>query len=180
MQAHTFQVSVVMQKARVTGPMSRWQTWQWRLDRVIDHDPGHGTAPQRLHQDDDLELWLFPAFTVELHRDDAEGYYLNATSEVSCWFVMWRMIDHPSGEPIAQPQLVSLSYHMAGRLLDAQESLESTPVAPEIKRILLEFAEEHYQIEPKKRQRPASFRGLQDRFGNPAKVSTSKPRKGSQ
>src|SRR5690606_23853056 len=100
------------------------------------------------------------------HRDDAEGYYLNATSDVSCWFVMWRMMDHPSGEAIAQPQLVSLSYHMAGRMLDAQESLESAPVSPAIKRILLEFAEAHYQIEPRKRQRPASFRGLQDRFGN--------------
>lgn len=180
MQAPTFHVSVVMRKARVTGPMSRWQTWQWRLDRVIDFDALHGEGPQCIHQDNDLELWLFPDFKVELHRDDAEGYYLNATSEVSCWFVMWRMMDHPSGEPLAEPQLVSLSYHMAGRLLDAQEHVESVPVSPDLKHTLLVFAEEHYQLEPRKRQRPASFRGLQDRFGNPVKVTTSKPSKGSR
>jgi hypothetical protein len=36
------------------------------------------------------------------------------------------------------------------------------------------FADEHYVPEPKRRKRPDSFRPLQDRFGNPASVSTGK------
>ena len=34
--------------------------------------------------------------------------------------------------------------------------------------------DEHYVIEPKRRKRPESFKPLQDRFGNPAAVSTEK------
>jgi hypothetical protein len=37
-----------------------------------------------------------------------------------------------------------------------------------------EFAQAHYTPEPRKRRRPQSFRGLEDRFGNPASVSTIK------
>ena len=40
------------------------------------------------------------------------------------------------------------------------------------------FVAEHYQPEPKRRKRPDSFRTLQDRFGNPASVSTEKLRGG--
>ena len=45
---------------------------------------------------------------------------------------------------------------------------------PEVVAWLREFTEQHYVVEPKRRQRPQSFRGLQDRFGNPASVSTTK------
>jgi hypothetical protein len=36
------------------------------------------------------------------------------------------------------------------------------------------FVDEHYVPEPRKRSRPQSFLPLQDRFGNPASVSTVK------
>jgi hypothetical protein len=34
--------------------------------------------------------------------------------------------------------------------------------------------DEHYVVEPKRRQRPESFRALTDRFGNPVAISTEK------
>jgi hypothetical protein len=40
------------------------------------------------------------------------------------------------------------------------------------------FAEHHYAPELKKRQRPQSFQGLTDRFGQPASVSTIEKRRG--
>ena len=70
--------------------------------------------------------------------------------------------------------MVSLSYHDAGRWLDAQETVEQVPAPPHVVEWLRAFAQEHYVVEPKKRQRPESFRPLQDRFGNPASVSTEK------
>ena len=36
------------------------------------------------------------------------------------------------------------------------------------------FVDAHYVLEAKRRQRPQSFKPLQDRFGNPARVSTDK------
>ena len=70
--------------------------------------------------------------------------------------------------------MVSLSYHDAGRWLDAQETVEQVPAPEGVVAWLREFVETHYVQEPKKRQRPQSFKGLQDRFGQPASVSTEK------
>jgi hypothetical protein len=113
---------------------------------------------------------------VELFRDDAEGYYLNATTPAPCWFVLWRMEEEATiaAEPIARPVAVSLSYHDAGRWLDAQEMVEQVPAPAQVVEWMRDFAESHYVPEPKRRKRPESFRRLEDRFGNPASVSTGK------
>jgi hypothetical protein len=169
-------VAVLMRRERIQGPMSRWQAWRWVLGDVVPNEPGFGDAPRRLRQTDDEEHWLHPGFAVELFRDDAEGYMLNASTPAPCWFVLWRMDEEAVGgeEPIARPVMVSLSYHDAGRWLDAQETVEQVPAPAEVIEWMREFADAHYTPEPKRRQRPQSFKGLQDRFGNPAAVSTEK------
>ena len=80
--------------------------------------------------------------------------------------------------PRAVPQAVSLSYHDAGRWLDAQETVETSPAPAELVQALLAFAEQHFVPEPKKRQRPQSFQRLTDRFGQPVSISTEGKRKG--
>ncbi|MDX3906537.1 MAG: DUF3305 domain-containing protein [Pigmentiphaga sp.] len=179
-RAPSIDVAVIMRKERVQGPMSRWQPWQWTLDDVVMNEPAFGTAPHRLRADTERELWLHPGYTVELFRDDAEGYYLNASTEAPCWFVMWRMEDARDAdhEPLARPQLVTLSYYHAGRLLDAQETVEQVPAPTSVVEWLRAFVAEHYVPEPKRKRRPVSFVPLQDRFGNPASVSTGVGRKG--
>jgi hypothetical protein len=165
-----------MRRERIHGPMSRWQPWRWVLADVVPHEPGFGDVPRRLLQTDDEERWLHPGFVVELFRDDAEGYMLNVTTPAPCWFVLWRMEEEPTvgDEPMARPVMVSLSYHDAGRWLDAQETVEQVPAPVDVIEWARAFAESHYTPEPKRRQRPQSFKGLQDRFGNPAAVSTEK------
>jgi hypothetical protein len=115
---------------------------------------------------------------VELFKDDAEGYYLNCSTDVPCWFVLWRMEDEPSvfAEPIPRPTVVSLSYYDAGRWLDAQETVEQVPAPLEVIDWLKAFVAEHYVIEPKRRKRPESFKSLTDRFGNPVTISTGRRR----
>jgi hypothetical protein len=106
-------------------------------------------------------LRLHPGLEVALHRDEAEGYYLNLTSGAPVWFVMWRTgDDDPS---LAWPELVTLSYNEAGRLLDAQERVDNVPLPGEYVAWLQGFAEEHYHPEPKQRRRPASFRSPGER-----------------
>jgi Protein of unknown function (DUF3305) len=172
----SLQVAVTMRKERLTGAAARWQDWRWRLHDVALQQEGFGSEPRCLHQSDDDAHWLFPAITVELFKDSAEGYYLNATTPAPCWFVLWRMEEEPaiSTEPIAVPTAVSLSYHDAGRWLDAQETVEQVPAPQEVIDWMNAFAEEHYVPEPKKRKRPESFKRLEDRFGNPVSVSTEK------
>ncbi len=150
-QRPRIQVAVVMRREAIDN--------RWQLHDVVLHEPAFGDTPRCLRRDERTEDWLHPGHTVELFRDDAEGYYLNVTTPAPCWFVMWRMEDEATvaDEPIARPQIVTLSYHDAGRWLDAQE---------------------HYTPEPKRRKRPDSFKPLQDRFGNPASVSTGKTYRG--
>lgn len=172
-------VAVIMRKERITGAMSRWQEWRWVLDDVVVNEPTFGATPRLLYKDESHERWLHPGYTVRLFRDDAEGYLLNITTESPCWFVLWRMHDPEDGtEPQARPEIVTLSYHDAGRWLDAQETVEQVPAPDQIVQWMSAFVDENYVPEPKRRKRPASFQSLQDRFGNPASVSTLKKYRG--
>ena len=169
----SIEVAVIMRRERIANA---WQPWRWVLADVVPQEPAFGSEPRMLFKSDDEERWLHPGFTVELFRDDAEGYYLNVTTPAPCWFVLWRMEEEATvgDEPLARPIMVSLSYHDAGRWLDAQETVEQVPAPAYVVEWMRAFADEHYVIEPKRRKRPESFKPLQDRFGNPASVSTEK------
>lgn len=172
-QRPNIQVAVTMRKERLTGAAARWLDWRWKLHDVALDEGAFGAVPRCLQSGDDGAHWLFPAMTVELYRDDAEGYYLNATTDQPAWFVMWRMEEELglADELIAVPQVVSLSYHDAGRWLDSQETVEQLPCPQDVAKWMAEFCQTHFVTEPKRRVRPESFKRLEDRFGNPASIS---------
>lgn len=172
-------VAVVMRRERIDN---RWQPWRWSLADIVPHEEGFGATPRLLLKDEREERWLHPGFKVELFTDDGEGYYLNVTTAQPCFWVVWRMEEEAllAEEPIAIPQIVTLSYHDAGRWLDAQETVEQVPAPPQVVQWLQQFVEQHYVPEVKRRQRPQSFKTLTDRFGNPARVSTDKKTGGGQ
>ena len=173
-------VAVLMRREPVQGAMARWQPWRWTLDDVVPHEPGFGEQPRLLRASEHEALWMFPDWLVELFTDDAEGYWLNATSPTPAFFVMWRMSDPEDGsQPQAVPQAVSLSYHDAGRWLDAQETVETAAAPVDVVAWMQSFAEAHFVPEPKRRQRPQSFQRLTDRFGQPVSISTEGKRKGA-
>ena len=172
----SIEVAVIMQRVPNTGVASRWQPWRWELADVVSQEPGFGTGARLLYKSDSEERWLHAGLKVELFKDDAEGYYLNASTDVPCWFVLWRMEDEPglAAEPIPLPVVVSLSYYDAGRWLDAQETVEQVPAPAPVVQWINAFTDEHYVVEPKRRKRPESFRSLSDRFGNPVSITTDK------
>ena len=170
-QRPSTEVAVIRRRERIKNP---GQAWRWALAEVVPHEAAFGTQARLLVRNDDEERWLHPGFVVELFRDDAEGYYLNITTPAPCWFVLWRMDESGDGQALARPAMVSLSYHDAGRWLDAQETVEQVPAPAHIVEWMRAFTDAHYVIEPKRRRRPESFKPLQDRFGNPASVSTEK------
>jgi len=168
-------VAVVLARLATQGPAARWQPWRWTLADVVPDEPAFGAAPRLLRADAHEQRWLYPGFAVELFRDDAAGYRLNLDSPAPCWFVMWRVDEEAAeGSSAAMPVAVSLSYHDAGRWLDAQETVEQVPAPPEVLDWLRAFTDEHFSPEPKRRARPQSFRPLADRFGQPARVSTGR------
>lgn len=145
-------VAVVME--RESAP-NQWEAWRFKLVDVVPHEDPFGTAPRVLRDDGRVQRSLFPGFTLELFRDEAEGYYLNLSSGAPVWFVMWRIDDDDPSR--AWPETVSVSYTEAGRWLDAQERIDNVPLPADLVGWLQAYTDEHYRPEPKKRRRPQSF-----------------------
>jgi hypothetical protein len=153
-----FQAAVLIERRRRPNA---WEEWSFRIAEVLRDEGQFGTERRLLRDDGDVAQFLFPDLPVSLHRDEAEGYYLNLTSGSPVWFVMWRISDTDAS--IAWPEFVTLSYNEAGRLLDAQERVDNVPLPPDVTQWLQAFADEHYRPEPKKRRRPVSFDAPENR-----------------
>jgi hypothetical protein len=134
---------------------SRWEQWGFRIADVLIDDGRFGAVPRVLRDDGRSALFLHPGLCVTLFRDEAEGYYLNLTSGGPVWFVMWRVDDDDRSR--AWPEMVTLSYNEAGRLLDAQERVDNVPLPAEVREWVQVFTDQNYQPEAKQRRRPASF-----------------------
>jgi hypothetical protein len=159
MDANTrLQVAVLIEEQRQPNA---WEAWRFRIEDVVLDEGQFGMEPRVLRDDGRNLLRLHPGLEVALHRDEAEGYYLNLSSGAPVWFVMWRSDD---GDPSrARPELVTLSYDVAGRLLDAQERVDNVPLRGEPLAWLQAYTEANYRPEPKKRNRPPSFRAPGER-----------------
>jgi hypothetical protein len=151
-------VAVLMERLRQPNA---WEAWQFRIAGVLLDHGEFGPAPRTLREDGRQTHVLHPGLSAALHRDEAEGYYLNLSSGAPVWFVMWRIDDDDPSR--AWPELVTLSYNEAGRLMDAQERVDTVPLGPQERDWLQAYADEHYHPEPKERRRPASFRAPQQR-----------------
>jgi hypothetical protein len=148
-----FPLAVVMQRRPA---QSRWADVVWEPFGVV---PGHqGEAAKLLVEHDDVVQWLHPGFALELHRDEAEGYYMNVSSANARVFVLWRM----EGEQ-ALPLHVTASSDEAGRWLDGGHSVDGVAMPPEIYAWVGDYVEKNYRPEPKKRIRPRSFQQPKDR-----------------
>ncbi|MEK7436939.1 MAG: DUF3305 domain-containing protein [Pseudomonadota bacterium] len=145
-----FHIAVIMERRALTN---RWQTHAWEAIGIVP-DPGDAATPRVLRQDAASTQWLHGGFEAELHRDEAENYYLNLSAAQACVFVIWRM-----EEDLAVPKFVTLSYGEAARFMEASEQVDTTPMPGDMRDRLGEFVAEHYKPEPKRRSRPPSFRG---------------------
>ena len=132
----------------------RWQSEKWEAIGVVE-DEGTQTAPTQLMNDQFRARWLHPGYTLNLYRDEAEGYYLNLSAPQPFVFVMWRLEDD-----MARPSILTLSYNEAARMMDADEHVDGVPVPEQWREPLDAFVALHYRPETKnKRMRPPSFKG---------------------
>jgi len=149
----TLHAAVLIERLRQPNA---WEDWQFRIADVLIDNGEYGDEPRTLRDDGRHSHVLHPGFAVTLHRDEGEGYYLNLSSGAPAWFVMWRIDDEDASH--AWPELVTLSYNEAGRLMDAQERVDNVPLPADVRAWLQAYTDEHYRPEPKERRRPASFR----------------------
>src|ERR1041384_6347999 len=86
---------------------NRWVDCVWEPWSVLASEE-RGAARQLLDEPG-LAQWLHPGFTLQLHRDEAEGYYLNVSGPAPSVFILWRM-DDDRGLPLD----VTVSWEEAG------------------------------------------------------------------
>jgi len=135
---------------------SHWVDSIWEPFGVV---PGYPTGERRILVEDGSRVqWLHPGFTLVIHRDEAEGYYLNVSGSRPSVFVLWRM----EGEQ-ALPLDVTVSSDEAGRWLDGGHSVDRVAMQPEIFAWLGEWVENNYRPQPKVRIKPRSFKHPKDR-----------------
>jgi hypothetical protein len=169
--------AVLMRKQNIDNP---WVSYRWVPQEVLpdfgqfNSNQSNSIAGQFLGRDADGESWLFTGYELDLFPDEAEGYYLNVSATAPSWFVMWRLeedveryIDEQSlalaksESSFAIPHRICVSYNEAARLLDGGESVDTIPMSAEHASWLQEYVNEKYRPEPKKRHKPASFKGAE-------------------
>ena len=156
MQKPTKTLAVIMQR-RATR--NRWVSVAWEPWSVLESDEPQG-GPRMLVERADVAQWLYPGFELVLHRDEAEGYYLNVSTDSPKVFVLWIM-DAARGVPLQ----VTASYHEASRWMDAGHTMDCVPMPADLFAWVGEYVENNYRPEPRKRIKPRSFVHPKDRVG---------------
>ena len=151
----TRKLSVILSRETVE---SRWEDHRWHLLGAV---PDVGGEPRVIVETRETLQRVFPGFEVTLHRDEAEGYYLNASSGAPSVFVSIRRDD---GSEDPYPFQATLSYNEAARWMDGGEKVDRVVAWPELAAWMGEWVEANYRPEPKKRQRPRSFEGKEGRL----------------
>ena len=169
--------AVLMRKQNIDNP---WISFRWVPQEVLPDfgqfsaNQSNAISGQFLGRDADGESWLYTGYYLDLFPDEAEGYYLNVSATTPSWFVMWRLeedidryIDEQSlalakaESSFAVPHRICVSYNEAARLLDGGESVDTIPMSEQHTAWLQEYVNDNYRPEPKKRHKPASFKGAE-------------------
>ena len=87
----TQKLAVIIQREAVE---SRWESHRWQL---LDAIPDVGGTPRTILESETTLRRLFPGFEVTLFPDEAEGYYLNASSVEPSVFVSIRHDEGATG-----------------------------------------------------------------------------------
>jgi hypothetical protein len=150
----TFPIAVVMERR---ASSNRWQSEVWEPIGVLAGYQGKGGVRQ-LVDAGGVQQWLHPGLVLKLRREEAEGYYLNVSTDSPRVFVLWRL-DEGRGLPLE----VTVSYNEGARWLDGGHSVDGVPMPPEIFAWVGEYVEANYRPEPRTRIKPRSFIHPKDR-----------------
>jgi uncharacterized protein DUF3305 len=151
----TRKIAVILERESVE---SRWESHRWTLVGVV---PDVGGEPRTIMERPTSFQRLFPGLDLTLFPDEAEGYYLNASSEAPSVFVSLRT-DEASGD--MYPFQATLSYNEAARWMDGGEMVERVVAWTELAAWMGQWVEDNYRPEPKRRRKPRSFEGKEGRL----------------
>jgi len=152
MPALRFPVAVVVERIPLAN---RWASEKWQIG-AVERDDSPLRVAVRLSDDATGTRWRFTGFGIELHASESEGYFLNITAPEPKIFVMWRMLDADTIAAdglAARPELVTVSFNEAARLMDGGEMVDAVPLPPDVLAWMQPFVAANYKPEPKRKVR---------------------------
>ena len=164
MPALRFPIAVVVERIPLAN---RWTSEKWQIG-AVERDDSPLQVAVKLSDDASGTRWRFTGFAIELHLSESEGYFLNITAPDPKIFVMWRMLDGDSVGPdglSARPEMVTVSYNEAARLMDGGEKVDAVPLLPEVLAWMQPFVDANYKPEPKRKVRRNELYERDDKLG---------------
>lgn len=154
--AQTFPVAVMVARENVTD--NRWISERWRVVGVVVGDmiTAADDGPREIRRDEQGEHFLWPGFTVELFKDDCESYYFNLLAEKPSLFVVCHQ-DEENGAAL-EPFLATVSWDEAASYLEADTTVASVAMPPEIYGPVERFVLTHYVPEKRKKRKRVDWR----------------------
>jgi hypothetical protein len=152
MPALRFPVAVVIERIPLAN---RWASEKWQIG-AVERDDSPLPVAVKVSDDATGARWRFTGFGVELHASESEGYFLNITAPEPKIFVMWRMLESEriaADGLSARPELVTVSYNEAARLMDGGEMVDVVPLFPELLAWVRPYVAANYKPEPKRKVR---------------------------
>ena len=146
-----YPVAVIFER---TVLANRWVSERWEAVAALPTDNDEVSAPALVDDVPPRTRWRFEGCALELHRSEADGYFLNISSAEPKVFVMWRRREDSCEDdsvPSVRPQALTVSYNEAARLMDGGEQVDAVPMPPQILEWMTPFVAEHYKGEPRRK-----------------------------
>ena len=120
-------ISVVMEKK---PSQHKWIDFSYKAIGVIAGQITQETGVKKIHQENDVERYLFSGLKLQLFVDECESYYHNLMSPKPGCFVVADNMDDPNDMPV--PYLVSLSFDEVHAYLEGDEHVYAMDIPPEL------------------------------------------------
>ena len=124
-----------------------------------EHLAGKGSRRTPIHEADEEAQYLWSGLPLELHRDEAEAYWYNLTSENPSLFVICH--ESPDGE--LTPFRVTADRDLAAVCLESDEQVFAVPLPPELYQSIEQFVVTHFEPQERKKRKRKNWSESADR-----------------
>lgn len=123
----------------------------WSAVSVVvgQHLSGEAPGATTIREDEEKAEYLWSGLPLEFHRDEAEAYWYNLTSESPSLFVICH--ESPDGE--LTPFRVTADRDSAAVCLESEDQVFAVPVPPEIYQNLEQFVVRHFVPQERKKRK---------------------------
>lgn len=154
-------ISVMLEQARIER--AGWSLPTWRLMGVVAAGDSAPTPVARtVREENGRRQVLWSGLYLHLYRDEAESYWHNLLGHQPSLFVVFQT----DAETGLRPSLVSADYDVAGAYMEADSTVFSAPMPPEIYRTLEAYVMRHYRPQENTQRKRKGWK--HDSFAAPA------------